>query len=114
MTPYYGNPTYAIAWYDSNSGEETQPVGQKAPNAWGLYDMLGNVSEWCQDSFDSGYYSKSPLADPPGVSLGSYDYKVIRGGSWSDSTWYLRASARGVYFPILRNTYIGFRCVRER
>ena len=68
------------AWYDKNSGNTTHPVGEKKPNVWGLYDMHGNVSEWCQDLHDSGYYAKSPIDDPTGAPAGSG--RVFRGGSF--------------------------------
>jgi formylglycine-generating enzyme required for sulfatase activity len=59
-----------VAWYGANSGDETHPVGQKKPNAWGLYDMLGNVREWVEDIYSADYYSRSPAADPTGPQLG--------------------------------------------
>lgn len=59
-----------VAWYAANSGDETHPVGQKKPNAWGLYDMLGNVREWVEDQYSTSYYSNSPLADPAGPAPG--------------------------------------------
>jgi formylglycine-generating enzyme required for sulfatase activity len=59
-----------IAWYADNSGDETHPVGQKKPNAWGLYDMFGNVREWVEDNYTRDYYSNSPLADPAGPPPG--------------------------------------------
>ena len=59
-----------VAWYAANSGDETHPVGQKKPNAWGLYDMLGNVREWVEDQYSANYYSTSPLADPTGPAPG--------------------------------------------
>ncbi len=68
------------AWYDGNSERKTHPVGQKQPNGWGLYDMLGNVNEWCQDYFDADYYTASPPADPPGPAKAPY--RVLRGGCW--------------------------------
>ena len=68
----------AIAWYDGNSVGETHAVKGKQANAWGLYDMIGNVSEWCSDRY--GDYPSGPVIDPTGASLGSD--RVVRGGSW--------------------------------
>jgi formylglycine-generating enzyme required for sulfatase activity len=97
------------AWYDKNSGGKTQPVGQKKPNQWGLYDMHGNVWEWCQDLFASDYYNRSPKVDPSGPEKG--DARVLRGGSWDLDPEYLRAACRYYYTPSFRLITFGFRCV---
>ena len=70
----------AVGWYDNNSGSKTHPVAQKQPNELGLYDMSGNVWEWCSDWYDEGYYSGSPQSDPQGPN--SRDYRVLRGVSF--------------------------------
>jgi formylglycine-generating enzyme required for sulfatase activity len=102
----------AVAWYDDNSGNETHPVGQKQPNAWGLYDMLGNVRGWTADWYEENYYQHSPSTDPQGPSSGQF--RVLRGGSFYGFARYARASCRYYSAPVARSVYyIGFRCVRE-
>ena len=103
----YGNVD-AIAWHEDNSGERTHPVGQKAPNAWGLHDMLGNVHEWVQDRY--GGYPGGLVTDPAGPSSGLL--RVRRGGSWMYDAWYCRASFRGIYSPGNRPDDLGFRLLR--
>jgi formylglycine-generating enzyme required for sulfatase activity len=95
------------AWYDENSGGETHPVGDKKPTAWGLYDMYGNIWEWCQDWYEDGYYAKSPMDDPTGAATGSY--RVIRGGGWYIPARYCRSANRLSLVPGLRYRYLGFR-----
>ena len=85
------------AWYDRNSGGMTHPVGEKKPNAWGLYDMYGNVWEWCQDCYDGGYYAHSPTDDPTGPLKGST--RVLRGGGWHNRDGGYRSANRGHFSP---------------
>ena len=100
-----------IAWYTTNSGSTTHPVGGKAPNAFGFYDMSGNVWEWCNDRYGATYYSSSPSTDPAGPSTGSN--RVLRGGFWSNSSYYCRSSYR-IYTDVVSNrgSYTGFRVAR--
>jgi len=102
----------AIAWYDSNSGSKTHPVGQKQANGYDLYDMLGNVWEWCSDWYGENYYGSSPTADSKGPSSGQY--RVLRGGSWSYGSWVARVSLRYWSYPVIRSFSIGFRVCREK
>lgn len=97
------------AWYLDNSGEKTRPVGQKKPNAWGLYDMHGNVWEWCQDRYDSGYYREGGKDDPTGPQNGGR--RVLRGGSWYDDASFCRAAFRFSGTPTGTCYNFGFRVV---
>jgi formylglycine-generating enzyme required for sulfatase activity len=106
----YGNLD-AIAWYTGNSGNKTHPVGQKQPNAWGLYDMLGNLEEWVQDWSDVNYYGHSPGTDPLGPSSG--ERRVLRGYSCNTFARYVRVSTRGECAPGIGDSLMGVRCVRE-
>ena len=94
-----------VAWYNSNSDRTTHPVATKAPNELGLYDMSGNVYEWCQDRW--GSYSSSDQADPVGPSTGPD--RVVRGGTWFYDASVCRVSARGCFRPHYRNEGIGLR-----
>jgi formylglycine-generating enzyme required for sulfatase activity len=107
--PQYGN-LEGIAWYDSNSGSKTHLEGQKQANGFGLYDMLGNVWEWCQDWYDEKYYGGFPAVDPKGPSSGQY--RVLRGGSWLDFAWSARVSNRIRFDPDNRYSNLGFRVCR--
>lgn len=100
----------AVAWWNDNSGSVPHEVGQKQPNAWKLYDMLGNMEEWTSDWYDDNYYSHSASRDPHGPSSGQE--RVVRGGSWLSFAWFVRLSYRYGAKPDKRG-YIGFRCVRE-
>ena len=94
-----------VAWYDDNSGRTTHAVATKQPNELGLYDMSGNVWEWCQDRY--GNYSFESQTNPTGAYSGSS--RVIRGGSWGSSAWYCRSSNRFNFDPDYWNYYLGFR-----
>jgi formylglycine-generating enzyme required for sulfatase activity len=104
------------AWYADNSLEKTHPVGQKKPNPWGLYDMYGNVAEWCNDIYDESYYENSRQKDPRGPTEGKK--YVLRGGAWSSSADKCRSSYRvgedpGFQDACFARDDIGFRCVRS-
>jgi len=109
--PQYGNLD-AIAWYRDNSESKTHTVGQKQPNGFGLYDMLGNVWEWCSDWYDESYYGSSPAVDPKGPSSGQT--RVLRGGSWILSSRLARVSYRGRGGPDYQVSDVGFRVCREK
>ena len=96
-----------VAWYGDNSGSKTHAVGTKQPNELGIYDMSGNVSEWCQDW--RGSYSSSPQTNPTGAVSGAY--RVDRGGSWLYSAWFSRSSSRGGRTPGGRDGDLGLRLV---
>ena len=94
--PRYG-PLDEIAWYRGNSGEQAHDVGGKLPNPWGLFDMLGNVWDWCWDTYDPQVYGS---------------YRVLRGGGWYDEHWSCRASVRRRSHPDLKIDDVGFRIAR--
>ena len=98
-----------VAWYDDNSGYETHNMATKAPNELGLYDMSGNVWEWCWDWYDSSYYSKSPASNPSGDSSGSD--RVYRGGCYFNDDIFCRVAFRYYGSPGCRIGDIGFRVV---
>jgi formylglycine-generating enzyme required for sulfatase activity len=99
------------AWFYGNAKGGPHPVGRKRPNAWGLYDMHGNVFEWCWDRYEEKYYAISPGADPLGPSQTTG--RVFRGGSWDSGARHCRAAARSGLTPVLRGSLLGFRVARS-
>jgi formylglycine-generating enzyme len=104
------------AWYAGNANKKTHPVGRKKPNAWGLFDMHGNVAEWCNDFFDADYYQHSPPDNPRGPAEG--EKNVLRGGHWGASAESCTSAFRagedpGVSDACFARDAIGFRCVRK-
>jgi len=101
----------AVAWYESNSGQTSHPVGTKAPNGIGTYDMSGNVYEWCWDWYGYGYYSSSPQNNPTGPASGSY--RMVRCGGWIDSAGGCQVARRSNHVPSCGSYVVGFRLCRS-
>jgi sulfatase modifying factor 1 len=99
------NDAGSVARYDANSSSKTNPVGQKSPNELGIYDMSGNVFEWCSDWW--GAYGTVAQTNPKGDSSGTY--RVLRGGSWNNFARYCRSSNRNISTPGNRYYVNGFR-----
>ena len=109
--PYYADNLDDIAWYYGNSDNKTHSVGQKSPNAWGLFDMLGNVHEWTWDSYEKDYYTYSPKTDPLVDKAGSS--RVARGGAWNQYASRCRLAYRQGNGPDIRDYGFGLRPARS-
>ena len=110
---YAGSNNYGqVAWYDVNSDYETHKVGEKSANELGIYDMSGNVSEWCWDWYDSSYYSESPKDNPKGQAGG--DWKLLRGGDFYEDEVNCRVYTRNYTMPYFSQHNSGFRICRTR
>ena len=107
------------SWFADNAGEKTHPSGAKKPNRWRIFDMYGNVSEWCEDVYSPAYYRESAPVDPRGPPSPGQDVKrVMRGGSWKSGAEMCRATFRqgqrtGDTDACFFTDYCGFRCVRR-
>jgi formylglycine-generating enzyme required for sulfatase activity len=98
-------------WYGEDYARgTTHPGGQKQPNDFGLFDMHGNVFEWCWDGHDANYYRASPVDDPRGPEHAAH--RVVRGGSWGNAPHYVRSAYRSGNAPGSRGDYLGFRVAR--
>ena len=130
-TDQYAGSLHDMAWYNDGQSAargtgafqnenspvgllvpEPHPVATKKPNAWGIYDMRGNVAEWVEDFYDAAYYSQSPTSDPKGPETG--DGRVVRGGSFRVYPWLTRVSLRTVFPETYEFNDLGFRVVREK
>ncbi|HPE70147.1 MAG TPA: SUMF1/EgtB/PvdO family nonheme iron enzyme, partial [Thermotogota bacterium] len=96
-----------VGWYDGNSGGRTHPVGEKNPNECGLFDMSGNVYEWCHDYYEEDYYEQGNQQNPIGPADGSE--RVVRGGCWTNAPAFCRVSERASHDPREGDKYVGFR-----
>ncbi len=114
------SPLGGYAWYKENCTRRPGSVGGKQPNPWGLYDMYGNIWEWCNDFYDEDYYRKCPEKDPRGPPSG--ETRVLRGGGWNSRARQCRSAYRNEEYPAYTDVcfgpdihgFTGFRCVRSR
>ncbi len=106
------NDPDAVAWHSKNSGERTKPVGLKKPNELGIYDMSGNIWEWCEDWYDPKYYTSSPSENPVGPETGRG--KIRRGGSWFFAPARCGVAIRDSYTPTVKLFGMGIRVVKDK
>jgi formylglycine-generating enzyme required for sulfatase activity len=104
------NAINSVAWYVANSVGSAHPVGEKTPNKYGIFDLSGNVLEWCSDYYLINYYLKSPSSNPPGPTSGGS--KVIRGGSWNQTPSFCTVTRRQYEMQDYKSSNLGFRLVR--
>jgi formylglycine-generating enzyme required for sulfatase activity len=98
-------------WYEDNSGSKTHPVGTRKPNGLGLFDMSGNVAEWCADRYDRNYYKQSPRSNPKGDPFGIN--RILRGGTASSARGIVRTAYRDYVSPTVRGDQFGLRLVLD-
>lgn len=105
------NNLHDVAWFWGNTKGQTSITGEKMPNELGLYDMSGNVHEWCNNWYDSIYYLKNSVENPQGPNFG--EFRVFRGGCWNSDKEYCRTANRGYKVSDFRNPSLGFRLAED-